>query len=66
MNNIFYLNVQIILNSGQLFMKNVDKKNPYFDKLNLEEKLNFIMNNDTMTNDCVNFVDDDFHERKTD
>ena len=30
----------------------------------VEEKCIFIMNNDTMTNDCVNFVYDVFHKRK--
>ena len=62
MNNIFYLNVQIRLNSGQLFMKNIDKKTLLL--MNLEEKFIFIMNNETMTNDCVNFVYDVFHKRK--
>ena len=46
------------------FYEKCRQENPTFDELNLEEKLIFIMNNDTMTNDCVNFVFDVFHERK--
>ena len=46
------------------FYEKCRQENPTFDELNLEEKFIFIMNNDTMTNDCVNFVYDVFHKRK--
>ena len=43
------------------FYEKCRQENPTFDELSLEEKFIFIMNNDTMTNDCVNFVYDVFH-----
>ena len=41
-------------------------ENPNFDELNPEERFIFIMNNDMIINDSMNFVYDIFHKRKND
>ena len=50
-----------MMNSGQPFIEN-----PNFDELTPEERFIFIMNNDMIINDSMNFVYDKFHKRKND
>ena len=65
MNNIFYLNVQ----TDELratFYEKCRLENLYFDEPNPEERFIFIMNNDMIIKNSMNFVYDIFHKRKND
>ena len=68
MNNIFKLNFLPMTNSGQPFIKNVDKKIQTLSSLsyNPEERFIFKMNTYLIINDSMNFVYDIFHKRKND
>ena len=46
------------------FFEKCRLENPNFDELNPEKRLIFILNNDMIINDSMNFVYDIFHKRK--